>query len=57
MIGQRFGRTGISLHCKELNMEICAIQLETKTSNLITLSMYTALSPDFHQFLWGSELL
>jgi hypothetical protein len=34
-------------------LEICAIQLETKSSNLIILSLYRAPSGDFQQFLRG----
>jgi hypothetical protein len=34
-----FNKTDISHHCKEMDLEICAIQLETKTSNLIILSL------------------
>jgi hypothetical protein len=45
----------ISHHCKEQDLEICAIQLETKTSNLIILRLYTALSGDFNQFLRGTD--
>lgn len=33
-------------HCKELNLEICAFQLETKMSNLIILSVYKGPSDD-----------
>jgi hypothetical protein len=52
---QCFNKTGISHHCKEQNLEICAIQLDTKTSNLIILSLYKAPSGDFHQFLRGLD--
>jgi hypothetical protein len=37
---QYFNKTDISHHCKEQDLEICAIQLKTKTSNLIILSLY-----------------
>jgi hypothetical protein len=30
-----FNKTDISHHCKEQNLEICAVQLETKACNLI----------------------
>jgi exonuclease III len=36
-------------------LEICAIQLETKTSTLIILSLYRAPSGDFQQFLKGLD--
>jgi hypothetical protein len=48
---QCFNKIGISHHCKEQDLEICAVQLETKTSNLIILSLYRAPSGDFQQSL------
>jgi hypothetical protein len=45
----------ISQHCKEQDLEIYAIQLETKTSNLIILSLYKAPSGGFQQFLRGLD--
>jgi hypothetical protein len=50
---QCFNKIDISHHCKEQNLEICAVQLETKTTNFIILSLYGAPSGDFHQFLRG----
>jgi hypothetical protein len=47
---QRFNQTDILHHCENQNLEICAIQLETKISNFI-LSLYRALSGYFNQFL------
>jgi hypothetical protein len=41
----------ISHHCKEQEFEICAIQLMTKISNLIILSLYRAPSADVNEFL------
>jgi hypothetical protein len=38
-------------HCKEQVLEICAVQLETKTSEVIMLSLYRASSGDFSQFV------
>jgi hypothetical protein len=52
---QCFNKTDISHHCKEQDLEICAVQLETKTSNLIILSLYGVPSDDFHQFLRGLD--
>jgi exonuclease III len=52
---QCFNKTDISQHSKEQDFEICAIQLETKTSNIIILSLYRAPSGDFYQFLRGLD--
>jgi hypothetical protein len=52
---QCFNKTDISHHCKEQDLEIYAVQLETKTSNLITLSLYRAHTGDFHQFQRGLD--
>jgi hypothetical protein len=52
---QCFNNTDISHHCKEQDLEICAVQLDTETSNLITLSLYRAPSGNFHQFLRGLD--
>jgi hypothetical protein len=41
---QRFNKTNISHCCKEQDLDICAIQLATKTVGLIILSMYRAPS-------------
>jgi hypothetical protein len=43
-----FNKTDISHHCKERDLEICAVQLETKAHNLIILSLYRAPSGDFN---------
>jgi hypothetical protein len=48
---QHFNKIDISHHCKEQNLEICAIQLVTKTANLIILSLYRAPSGDINEFL------
>jgi hypothetical protein len=48
---QHFIKTDISHHCKEQDVEICAIQLVNKTGNLIIFSMYTAPSGDINEFL------
>jgi hypothetical protein len=38
-------------HCKHQDFEICAIQLVTKTSHRIILSMHRAPSGDVNEFL------
>jgi exonuclease III len=48
---QRFNKIDIWHHCKEQDLEICAIHLETKTCNLTIISLYRAPSGDFNQFL------
>jgi hypothetical protein len=48
---QHFSKINISPHCKEQEMEICAIQLVTKSVNLIILGLYRAPSGDVHEFL------
>jgi exonuclease III len=48
---QLFNKIDISRHCKEQDLEICAIQLVTKSSNLIILSLYRAPSGDINEFL------
>jgi exonuclease III len=48
---QHFSKNDISHHCKGQDFEICAIQLVTKTSDLIILSLYRAPSGDVSEFL------
>jgi hypothetical protein len=43
----------ISHHCKEQDLEICAVQLQTKTCNLNIPSLYRSSSGDFNRFLRG----
>jgi hypothetical protein len=50
-----FNKIDISHQCTEQNLKICAIQLETKTSNLIILGLYRSPSGDFNQFLKGLD--
>jgi hypothetical protein len=45
---QYFNKIDISHLCKEQDLEICAIQLVTKSANLIILSMYRAPSGDIN---------
>jgi hypothetical protein len=40
-------KTDTSLHCTERTLEVCATELETKSSNLI-LALYTAPSANFN---------
>jgi hypothetical protein len=54
---QCFNKIDILYHCKEQNLEIWAVQLETKTSNSIILSLYRAPSGDFNQFLRGLDAI
>jgi hypothetical protein len=48
---QCLNKTDISHHCKEQDLEICAVKLETKACNLITLNLYRAPSGEFNRFL------
>jgi hypothetical protein len=38
-------------NCREKDMEICVVELETGASKLIVLSIYRAPTGDFNQFL------
>ena len=44
-------KTDISHTCREKDLEICVVELETEASKLIILSMYRAPTGDFNQFL------
>jgi exonuclease III len=48
---QSFKKTDTSLHCAEQNLEVCATEHETKSSNLRILALYTAPSTDFNRFI------
>jgi hypothetical protein len=48
---QYSSKIDISHHCKKQDFEICAIQLVTKTSNLIIPSLYRASPGDVNKFL------
>jgi hypothetical protein len=52
---QIYNKVDISHHCKEQVLEICAIQLETKASALIIISLYRGPSGDFNQFIKQSD--
>jgi hypothetical protein len=51
MKDQCFSNTDISHHCKEQDLEICIIQMETKASRLIMLSLCTASSGGLNQII------
>ena len=46
-----FNKINISPNCKEKDLEICAIKLETKLSKLIILNLYRTPTRDFNQFI------
>ena len=46
---QYFRKINISLDHKEKYLEICAIELENKSTKLIILSLYGVLTGDFNQ--------
>jgi exonuclease III len=46
-----FSKINISHDCREKDVEICAIELETKLCKLIILSLYRAPAGDFNQFI------
>jgi hypothetical protein len=48
---QHFNKIDISHHCEEQEFEICPIQLVTKTSHLIILSLYRAPSGQVNKFI------
>jgi hypothetical protein len=48
---QCFNKIDITHHCNEQDLEICAIQLQTKTSNLSILRLYRIPSGAFYHFL------
>jgi hypothetical protein len=45
-----FNKIDISRYFTEQDLEMCAVQLETKTSKLIILGLYRSPSGDFNQF-------
>jgi len=48
---QSFNKTDTLLHCAQQTLEVCAIELETKSSNLRILALYRAPSTNFNQFI------
>jgi hypothetical protein len=46
-----FNKTDISYTCREKDLEICAVELETEASKLIILSIYRTLTGNVNQFL------
>jgi hypothetical protein len=47
---QKFNKTDTLLHCAEQTLEVYAVELETKSSNLI-LALYRAPTANFNQFV------
>jgi hypothetical protein len=48
---QSFNKIDTSLHCAEQTSKVCAVKLETKSSNLRILALYRAPSANFNQFI------
>jgi hypothetical protein len=46
-----FNKIDTLLHCAEQTLEVCAIELDTKSSNLRTLALYRAPYANFNQFI------
>jgi len=46
-----FNKIDILLHCAEQTLEVCAIELETKSSNLRMVALYRAPSVNCNQFI------
>ena len=46
-----FSKINTSHNCKEKDLEICSIELETGSSTLIILSLYRVSTKDFNQFI------
>ena len=47
----------LNRYCEEKNLEICAVQIESMTNQLIILCVYRAPSGNFHQFLRLFEIM
>jgi hypothetical protein len=48
---QKFKKMDTLLHCAEQTLEVCAVELETKSSNFKILALYRAPSANFNQFI------
>jgi hypothetical protein len=48
---QSFTKTDTLLHCAEQTLEVCAVELETESSNLRILALYRTPSANFNQFV------
>jgi hypothetical protein len=48
---QSYNTTDTSLHCTAQTLELCAVELETKSSAFSILALYGAPSADFNQFI------
>jgi exonuclease III len=47
---ESFNKIVTSLHCTKQTLEVCAVELETKSSNLRILALYRTPSANFNQF-------
>jgi hypothetical protein len=52
-----FSQIDISHNCKEKDLEICAVELETKASRLIILNLYRAPTGNFNRFIKNLMIL
>jgi hypothetical protein len=48
---QSFNKIVTLLHCAEQTLEVCALELETKSSNLRLLALFRDPSSNFNQFI------
>jgi hypothetical protein len=46
-----FNKIYTSLYCAEQTLEVCSIELETKSTNLRILALYRGPSANFNQFI------
>jgi hypothetical protein len=49
--GLSFNKINISLHCSELTLEVCGVELETKSSDFRMLALYRAPSASLNEFI------
>jgi hypothetical protein len=52
----RFRKINTLYNCKEKDLEMCAIELETKASKLIILCLYITPTGDFNQFIKNLDI-
>jgi hypothetical protein len=52
-----FSKINISYNCKYKDLKICAVEVETKPSELIILSIHRAPTGDFNQFIKNWKML
>jgi hypothetical protein len=48
---ESFNKIDAWLHCAEQTLEVCAVELETKSSNFSVLALYRVPSASFNQFM------